>query len=130
VSIYPEFIALADEMLAEFGQTCFWKKPAAIVDAEPGYPTAGAVPDPVQCEMVFFSARDLNRGVAEFLMLMPGSEVSLNDQIGLLSGSVAFAPHIDDFISRGDVDAEPITVSKIDLIAPDGTPVLYLVTVI
>lgn len=127
---YLEFIQDAKELIEEFGQDCWWQKPAPVtVGGVPGYPVAGTLPSPVPCVIAFFSAKDLDRGVMQVFDTMPGTEVGDNQQIGLLAGGLDFDPETTDMIRRGDDEAEPISIIKMDLLAPNGTPVLYFITV-
>lgn len=126
---YASFIADAKELIEEFGQDCWWQKPAPTVAAVPGYPTAGAVPQPIPCQIAFFSQKDLDRGVLQYMDVMPETEVPDNAQVGLLAGGLSFTPENTDTIRRGAIDAAETAIVKMDLLAPNGTPVLYLITV-
>lgn len=128
--VYDDDIATAKELIDEFGQDCWWQKPAPLDnETVPGYPTVGETPDPIPCKIAFFSGRDLNRGTFEFLSLMPGMEVPDNAEVGLIAGGLSFSPENTDTIRRGAVDAAECSIEKIDRLAPNGTPVLYYVQV-
>lgn len=126
---YLEFIQDAKELIAEFGQDCWWQKPGTTVAGVPGYSTASDLPDPIPCKMAFFSQKDLDRGVMQFMDVIAGTEVPDNAQVGLLAGGIDFTPQNPDSVRRGAIDAEPSHIIKLDLLAPNGTPVLYYVTV-
>lgn len=127
---YSDDIATAQELIAEFGQQCFWQKPAPVTDdSVPGYPVVGDLPPLIPCMIAFFSGRDLNRGAFEFLSMMPGIEVPDNGEIGLLAGGLPFEPENTDTIRRGSETAPETSIEKMDRLAPDGTPILYYVTV-
>jgi hypothetical protein len=79
--------------------------------------------------MAFFSPRDLDRGVADFLGMMPKSEVPENAQVGLLAGGIIFTPENTDTIYFDEALSQALSIEKIDRIAPNGEPVLYMVTV-
>lgn len=129
--VFDDDIATAQELIDEFGQECFWQKPAPVdSEAVPGYPTDGEQPDPIPCKIAFFSGRDLNRGTFEFLQQMGLSlEVPDNGEIGLLAGGISFTPELTDTLRRGAADAAEVSIDKIDRLAPNGTPILYYVTV-
>lgn len=129
MAVFDDDIATAQELIAEFGQTCYWQKPAVAVDAVPGYPTVGALPDAVECVIAFFSAKDLDRGTMQTLEFMPGTDVPDNMQVGLLAGGITFTPELTDSLRRGAVDAPLVSIAKIDTLAPNGTPVLHYITV-
>ena len=127
--VFDDDIATAQELIAEFGQDCWWQKPAPVTGGVPGYPEVGEQPDPVPCKVAFFSGRDLNRGTYEFLSMMPGMEVPDNGEIGLMAGGLSFTPENVDTLRRGAIDAPECSIEKIDRLAPNGTPVLYFLTV-
>lgn len=127
--IYDDDIATAKELIDEFGQACWWQKPAPVIGGTPAYPEVGELPAPIPCKIAFFSGRDLNRGTFEFLAMMPGIEIPDNGEIGLLAGGLTFTPANTDTVRRGAIDAIESSVDKIDRLAPDGTPILYYVQV-
>ena len=129
--VFDDDIATAQELIAEFGQDCWWQKPAPVADnSVPGYPTDGELPVPVECKIAFFSARDLNRGTFEFLQQMGLSlEVPVSGEIGLLAGGISFTPEMTDTLRRGAANAPEVSIDKLDRLAPNGTPVLYYVEV-
>ena len=128
--VYDDDIATAQELIAEFGQECFWQKPAPVTDdSVPGYPVVGDLPPLIPVKIAFFSGRDINRGTFEFLSMMPGMEVPDNGEIGLLAGGLTFEPENTDTLRRGAADADETSIESIDRLAPNGTPVLYYVKV-
>ncbi len=129
--VFDDDILTAQELIAEFGQNCWWQKAAPADDITvPGYPTDGVVPDLIPCKLAFFSGRDLNRGAFEFLQQMGFSlEVPDSSEIGLLAGGISFTPELTDTIKRGASDADDCSIEKIDRLAPNGTPILYYVQV-
>lgn len=131
MGVFDDDIATAQELIAEFGRTCYWQKPAPASGGVPGYPGVGALRPSalVQCTMAFFSPKDLDRGVQQFLDMIPGTEVPDNGQVALLAGGLAFTPENTDHIYFDTGRSAGVSISKIDLLAPNGTPVLYFVTV-
>lgn len=125
--VFAEDIATAQELITLYGESCQWQKPAAKTGGTPGYPTLGPVPDPVPCKIAWFSPRDLGRGTVEFLAALKGTEVPAGKQIGLLAGGISFEPEDVDTVVRRS--GKQSAVESIDLLAPNGTPVLYFVTV-
>ncbi len=127
---YLDDIATANELIDEFGQDCWWQKPAPPTGGgSAGYPVAGALPQPVPVRIAFFRPKDLDSGVQQAMDMIAGTEVSDNTEIGLMAGDVPFTPENIDQVRRGAVDAEPISIVKMDKLAPNGTPVLYYVMV-
>jgi len=126
---YSDFIQNAKELIYEFGQDCWWQKPGVTVTSSPGYATAGELPQPSPCTIAFFSLKDLDRGVMQLVDVMPGTEVQDSAQIGLMAGGVDFTPQLTDTIRRGSATAAEISILKMDILEPNGTPVLYFITV-
>jgi hypothetical protein len=129
--VFDDDIATAQELIAEFGQDCWWQ-PATPkgTGGVPGYPTSGATPAAIPCKIAFFSGRDLDRGTFEFLQQMALSmEVPDNGEIGLLAGGISFEPKMTDTVRRGASTAAECSIEKIDRLAPNGTPILYYITV-
>lgn len=129
MGVFDSDIATAKELIAEFGRTCYWQKPAPVNGGVAGYPTVGTLPDLVECQMAFFSPKDLDRGVSQFLDMIPGTEVPDNTQVGLLAGGIAFEPENADHIYFDTGRTTGVSIIKIDKLAPNGDAVLYFVTV-
>lgn len=128
MTVYAPFIAAATKLIDRYGRTCYWQKPPSYTGGTPGYPEVGPTPDPIECKMAFFSPRDLDRGVMDFLGMMPGTEVPDNAQIGLLAGGISFTPENTDHLYFDEALSQSFAIEKIDRIAPSGEPVLYMVT--
>lgn len=128
--VFDEDIQAAAELIAIYGADCLWQKPAPLVEDVPGYPTQGAVPDPVPCKIAFFRGKDVGYASEAFMALLTGTEVPTSGEIGLMAGNVPFSPDDSDTIIRnpGTEDLS-LTITGIDRIAPNGTPVLYFVSV-
>ena len=124
--VFDDDIQTAKELIDLYGMDCLWQKAAPEVESEPGYPSTGATPDPLPVRMAFFTARDLNRGSEAFMAMMAGMEVSMSSEIGLLAGGLSFTPDDSDTIVRDGVGS---AIKSIDRLAPNGTPILYYVTV-
>lgn len=129
MTVYTPFIATAIRLIDRYGRTCYWQKPPVYSGGTPGYPEVGANPDAIECRLAFFSPRDLDRGVMDFLGMMPGTEVPDNAQVGLLAGGISFTPENTDRIYLNQALTQSLSIEKIDRIAPSGEPVLYFVTV-
>lgn len=129
MGVFDDDIATAKELIDEFGRTCYWQKPAPVTGGVPGYPTVGALPALIECKMAFFAPKDLDRGVQQFLDMIPGTEVPDNSQVALLAGGISFTPENADHIYFDTGRASGVSISKIDKLAPNGDAVLYFVTV-
>ena len=124
--VFDADIQTAKELIALYGAPCLWQAAAPAIETSPGYTEAGPEPDPVPVKMAFFTGRDLGRGSAEFLAMLQGTEVPVGQEIGLLAGGLSFVPDLTGKVIR---DGVALTVKAIDRLAPNGTPILYYVTV-
>lgn len=71
----------------------------------------------------------LTRGkglAAQLYAMMKGSDVPGGGQMGLLPGNVPFTPELTDTVIKPDNSV--MAISSIDVVEPDGVPVLYYVT--
>lgn len=128
--IFDADIQTAKELIELYGADCRWQKPAAEDGGVPGYPEPGETPDPIECRIAFFSPRDIGRGGEVFMAAMQGMEVSMSNEIGLLAGGLSFEPDDADTIIRDPQGAaQELAIKQIDRLAPNGTPILYYVTV-
>lgn len=128
--VFDEDIQAAAELIAIYGADCLWQKPAPVVEDVPGYPTQGPVPDPVACKIAFFRGKDVGYASEAFMALLSGTEVPTSGEVGLMAGNVPFVPDDADTIVRNpDGENLRLTITGIDRIAPNGTPVLYFVSV-
>ena len=129
MGVFDDDIETAKELILEFGQVCYWQKPAPLVEVVPGYPSDGAIPAPTECRIAFFSEKDLGRGRVSFRELIPTTEVGMSAEVGLLAGGQSFAPEMLDSILRGSLGAAPTAIVSIDRLAPNGDAVLYFIKV-
>lgn len=129
--VFDEDIQAAAELIAIYGADCLWQKPAPLVEDVPGYPSQGPVPDPVACKIAFFRGKDVGYASEAFMALLAGTEVPTSGEVGLMAGNVPFSPDDSDTIVRspGEANETHLTITGIDRIAPNGTPVLYFVSV-
>lgn len=128
--VFDEDIQAAAELIAEYGADCLWQKAAPIIEGDAGYPTQGPKPGPIPCKIVFFSPRDVGRGGEVFMALLAGTEVPTSSEIGLMAGGISFTPDGSDTIIRNPATENlSMTIKEIDRLAPNGTPVLYYISV-
>lgn len=120
--IYDRQIAMAQSLIAKYGQTVTWRK-SAVLTPDPNKPwemVPGAATD-YNPKMVFISKFKEH----QFLKYIPGTEIPDGLFVGIMP-AVSFVPAINDTIIRG---SETLTIEKIDEVAPNGTPIVYFVTV-
>lgn len=128
--VFDEDIQAAAELIATYGADCHWQKPAPAVEDEPGYPTQGDAPDPVACKIAFFRGKDVGYAAEAFMAMLTGTEVPTSGEVGLMAGNVSFTPELTDTLIRNPGTEDlPLTIKSIDRIAPNGTPVLYFISV-
>lgn len=129
MGVYDEEIQDAKELIEEFGQLCYWQKPAPVTGGTPGYPIVGDKPLPIECRIAFFAPRDLGRGTEEFLQAITGTEVPSGTQIGLMAGGQTFTPEATDTILRGSKAGPVVVIERLDTLSPNGEDILYFIRV-
>ncbi len=119
---YDHAIATAQRLIAKKGQTVTWqvRENGVSVDAETPWKPEDAPVVEHQVSIVFLP---YNRSNYEFLKMMTGTEVAVGKTYGLM-GAVGFDPVLKDTIVR---DGESMGVATIDVLAPNGQPVLYTI---
>lgn len=121
--VYDSAIATANRLIDKFGASCVWAKPAAPdPDADPWRDQREGEPDEHNVSIAFFSAKDLGYGTTLALAALAGTEVPAHNQMGLMPGGLDFDPELTDTVTFGE---KTIDVTKIDTLAPNGTPVLF-----
>lgn len=122
MSVYARPIATAQRLIAKFGASCIWTKPAEeTVGGDPWRDVRIGPPEPHNVSIAFFSAKDLGYGSTLALAAMAGTEVPAHSQMGLM-GAVDFDPELTDTVT---FNGDTIDVTKIDKLAPNGDPILY-----
>lgn len=119
---YDRAISAARRLIAKYGEACVWRKPAdQDEDAEPWRDVREGDPDDNNVRIAWFPPG----GQLAFLAALGGTEVPAGVELGLMEGGVPFEPLVSDTLLRtGGVKVE---ITKIDRLAPDGTPVLYTI---
>lgn len=127
---YDRAKATALRLIDKFGADCLWQQPAPVVEDTPGYPSQGPLPDPIPCRIAFFRGKDVGYGSEAFMALLAGTEVPTSGEVGLMAGDISFVPDDGDTIVRNPATENlRLTITAIDRLAPDGTPILYFVSV-
>lgn len=128
MGVYDRQIASAARAIATKGEACVWKLPApADTDAAPWRDVRDGVPTDKDVSIAWFSERDLGRGSSEFAALLAGTEVPQGCEVGLMAGGLDFEPLESHTIVRSDT--KTYEIEKLDRLAPNGTPILFYVTV-
>lgn len=121
---FDRAIASARRLIDKYGEACVWRKPAApdedVQDAEPWRDVREGDPTDVDVKIAWFPPG----GQLAFLAAISDTEIPAGTELGLMAPG-DFEPLASDVLLRtGGVEAE---ITKIDRLAPDGTPVLYTV---
>lgn len=120
--VFDRATATALRLIDKFGAKCVWTKAGAQdEDAQPWRDVREGEPESFPVSIAFFSAKDLGYGSTLALAAMTGTEVPAHTQMGLM-GAVSFDPELTDTLL---FDAKVIDVTQIDILAPNGVPVLY-----
>lgn len=121
MAIYDRQIATATRLVAKYGQSVVWRK-VGILTPDPSQPwenTNGTTVDN-SVKMVF-----LTKWRDELLLkYLKGTDIPTGANFGLM-GVQSFVPAINDYVVRG---SDNYIVKDIDIISPNGTPILYIVS--
>lgn len=121
-SVFATQIATAQRLISKFGQSCTWRKTAVSTPnpAKPWEMISGTVTD-TTVKVVFVSKFKEHF----FLKYMANTEIPEGLFIGYMAAQ-NFTPAINDILIRGH---ETLTIQAIDIVEPNGEPILYIVTV-
>lgn len=126
MGVFDSSIALAKRLVAKYGEDCSWIPAGVQGGGVPGYPNTTSQPASIAVKIAWFNERDLSRGRKEILALMPGMEVPANCEVGLLAGGLTFEPTMLDTVTHNGTEC---AITALDKLAPNGTPILYYITV-
>jgi hypothetical protein len=109
---YASLAVLADELLAEFGQSLtITSHSTGEYDPATGTTSSSATSHEGYGAVLEYTARDVN-----------GTLVLQGDKQLLLSPDLIAAPEVDDVVTVGQID---YTIKSVKTISPAGVPVLY-----
>lgn len=121
--IYDRAIATAARLIAKYGQQIVWNANTNTAPVDPSQPwKPAAISATSNYPYIVFLPE--NRIGYEFLAALVGTEVPQGCVEGLMPGNVGFVPTSKDTIVRNGVT---MAIETIDVIAPNGTPVLYVI---
>lgn len=123
--VYDDDIAMALEMVEEFGQQCQWQQIVTTL-TDPNKPWLGGVDVPVSHQpfICFLPATDSNSGFG--ISKLRSSEDTVAFSTYGLMGAQDFTPAVPDKVLR---DGEPLVVTAIDVLKPNGFPILYILAI-
>lgn len=120
MAVFNRQVASAKRMIAKYGQTCQWVKPAGSVD-DPESPWNDGAGEPTVytgLKIVFFPNDKHSLARAN------GGDVQVGASIGYM-GAVNFKPSLEDKILKAD--GSPVTIVNIDEIKPNGESILFII---
>jgi hypothetical protein len=127
MSAFNRQIATAVRLIAKYGATCTWTKRGddTTPDASKPWKTAAAEPTPYTVKIAM--CRKGGSGWAYALIrLIQGTDVPAGKPKALLAaGNLAFTPDSTDVVT---LNGAKMKVETIDPIAPDGLPIIYIIT--
>lgn len=120
MGVYDRQIARAIKQIKKKGQLVIWQQPGLVHNStQPWRHDDATPPDPIPVSIVFLSPK--TTGLNELFHLMQGTSVPDGAPRGLM-GAVEFTPAIKDVVIRG---SETLRIKSIDIVAPNGDPILY-----
>lgn len=120
MGVYDRQIARTIKKIKQKGQLVIWQQPGLVQNtAEPWRHDDAVPPDPIPVYIVFLSPKTTS--LNELFHLMQGTTVPDGAPRGLM-GAVDFTPAENDKVLRG---SETLRVKSIDIVAPNGDPILY-----
>jgi len=121
-NVFATQIATAQRLISKFGQSCTWRKTAVSTPnpAKPWEMIPGVATD-VTVKVVFVSKFKEHF----FLKYMANTEIPEGLFVGYMAAQ-SFTPAINDILIRG---SETLTIQAIDIVAPNGELILYIITV-
>lgn len=132
MGVYDDAIATAKRMIAAKGQLATWRKfdtglfqqsSANHPSPVPWLPTSARGEQDFSVSIVFLPISRVN---SQLIRALSGTEVTGPSKANLqgLMASVDFEPSDKDIVIR---DERQLNIASIDPIAPDGTPILYVI---
>jgi hypothetical protein len=121
VTVFSNEIATAHQLIAENGQAATWQKQTEVVNVGQPWKTTAGAPQTFPVVVVRLPVK-----AQPTQILSPGTSVATNVEKLLMAGDVPFTPELNDrIVIAGDTKQ----VKDIDVLQPDGTPILYTLTV-
>lgn len=119
-NFYDDDIAEAIDMIEEFGQSVTWRKltDGALPNTTKPWEPGKAKKKNNTVSIVFLPDTRDNR---QSIRYTPKTEIVAGSELGLM-GAVSFTPVVKDTVIRDGVE---MVVKSIDVLRPNGTPILY-----
>jgi len=122
MTAYARELAQAQRQIAASGQTVTWQQRdhAAPADANKAWITGASTVTTYSAVIAFFPESGAANAT---LKQMPQSEVASSRLVGIMAAQ-SFVPKLTDTVLRGGV---VYGIDYIDVLAPDGTDLLYTI---
>lgn len=127
MGVYDRPIATALRLIAKYGQVCEWRKTGVVVPDDPARPWLGGSQSQVlhQPSIAFVPATS---GASDFGLTkfrQGGGDSASFSTFGLM-GAQDFTPEVVDKLTR---DGEPLVIVAVDTLAPNGEPILHILSI-
>lgn len=120
MTIYAQEIKGVQVDIKRAGQSCTWTKiPRTANDTQPWKGGTTPVPQNFPNTYILFLKGGLSNALQH---LMKNTDVTDGAPDAIMAGGLSFTPELTDVVIRG---TETLLISDIDILAPDGTPILY-----
>lgn len=121
VSVYAQDIKQAKAMIKQAGQLVTWRK---LVRTDNNAQHWKATVAPQDFQVYIFFPRKGSNALNALQRLLKGTEVTDGAPTGLMAAVPGFVPEVTDKVLRGNV---AMAIASIDVLAPDGNPILYFI---
>ena len=118
MTVYAQDIKQAQAAIKQAGQACTWRKLPRNANAQQPWKGQAAAPVNFPVSIVF-----LRQGLnSALLSLMKGTDVTEGAPDAIMAGGLPFEPELTDVVIQ---NGQTFTIEGIDILAPDGTAILY-----
>lgn len=121
VGRYDADIKGAQKQIKADGQLVTWRKPNKSTSNTQPWKSTGIAQNPTDFPVSMVFLRVTSKSIERF---MNATDVTIGAPYALMAGGLAFVPEMTDIIIR---DGVQLVVESIDILAPNGTPILYYV---
>jgi hypothetical protein len=120
-NVFATAITQAQLAIARYGALCTWNQNTNTQNSGQPWKTAAASPTQYNVNICFIPQG--NSIFDALIHMIKGTSVPDGAQTGLM-GAVSFTPAIDDEVVFNGVN---LVVKSIDVLQPNGTPILYTI---
>lgn len=127
MTVLTRSVATATKLINKYGANATWKVYGSTVDnSQPWKSTApGTGPTEYAIKIVLLPESTGDNPLEMLSHLLAGTSVPVGAEQGLMAGSVAFVPAVNDSVV---INGKTRQFKAIDTLQPDGNPILYTLT--